>query len=110
VDDAQLRWLYRNCSALVAAAYEDFGLTPLEANAFGRPVAALRWGGYLDTVVEATNGVFFDRPTVESLGEALDRLEATSWDRGVLTAHAASFGEDRFVARLRELAGEPVTC
>jgi len=110
VPDDRLRWLYRNCSALVAAAYEDFGLTPLEANAFGRPVAALRWGGYLDTVVEGATGVFFDQPAVDSLAEALDRLDTTAWDHDTLAAHAASFGEDRFIARLRQLAGEPVSC
>jgi len=109
VSDDRLRWLYRNCSALVAAAYEDFGLTPLEANAFGRPVAALRWGGYLDTVVEGENGVFFDRPTADSLAAALDRLENTPWDRDRLLAHAAAFGEDRFIARLQALAGQSVT-
>ena len=37
---------------LVAASYEDFGLTPLEAASFGKPTAALRWGGFLDTTVE----------------------------------------------------------
>ena len=35
--DARLRWLYANCQALVAASYEDFGLTPLEAVRSGGP-------------------------------------------------------------------------
>ena len=61
--DAQLRWLYANCRALVAASHEDFGLTPLEAASFGKPTAALRWGGFLDTIDEGRNGIFFDEPT-----------------------------------------------
>ena len=60
VADEELRWLYAACLGLVAASYEDFGLTPIEAAAFGRPTAALRWGGFLDTVVEGTTGLFFD--------------------------------------------------
>ena len=66
-------WTTTNCagstgraSALVAASYEDFGLTPVEAAAFGRPTAALRWGGFLDTIVEGTTGCFFDEPTPEA--------------------------------------------
>ena len=50
VSDARLRWLYANCAGLVTASREDFGLTPVEAAAFGKPVAALRFGGHLDTV------------------------------------------------------------
>mgnify|MGYP003493932589 CR=1 FL=1 len=43
VGDATLRWLYEGCRGLVAASREDFGLTPVEAASFGKPVAALRW-------------------------------------------------------------------
>ena len=63
VTDPQLRWLYANCRALIAASYEDFGLTPLEAASFGKPTAALRWGGFLDTIEEGRTGVYFDQPT-----------------------------------------------
>ena len=48
IDDAELRWLYSHCRALVAPSYEDFGLTPVEAASFGKPTVALRAGGYLD--------------------------------------------------------------
>jgi len=44
VSDAQLRWLYAACTGLVAISHEDYGLTPLEAAAFGKPTVALRWG------------------------------------------------------------------
>ena len=42
--------------------FEDFGLTPLEVAAFGKPTAAPRLGGFLDTIVEGRTGVFYDRP------------------------------------------------
>ena len=44
VRDDQLRWLYANAEALVTAAHDDFGLTPLEAMQFGTPVVAVREG------------------------------------------------------------------
>jgi glycosyltransferase involved in cell wall biosynthesis len=63
VTDGELRWLYSQCEGLVAAAFEDFGLTPIEAAICGKPTAALRAGGFLDTVVDGQTGVFFDTLT-----------------------------------------------
>jgi glycosyltransferase involved in cell wall biosynthesis len=106
IDDAQLRWLYRHCDGLVASSHEDFGLTPLEAAAYGKPVAALRWGGFLDTVVEGTTGVLFDHPTATDVALALQVLRTTTWSPRVLEAHAATFGEERFSERLREVVSQ----
>src|SRR5205823_12380194 len=54
VSDEELRWLYGECRGLVAASYEDYGLTPLEAASFGKPSTVLRAGGFLDTVVDGS--------------------------------------------------------
>jgi glycosyltransferase involved in cell wall biosynthesis len=106
VDDAQLRWLYAHCAGLVAASFEDFGLTPLEAAAFGRPVAALRFGGYLDTVTDGESGVFFDAPEPAAVAAAVRRMLATPWDRAAILAHADRFAEHRFVERMRSVVAE----
>ncbi len=103
VSDEELRWLYANCSAVVAASYEDYGITPLEAAAFGRPVAVLRFGGFLDTVVEGTTGVFFDSPDSAAIAAALRDLHCTRWDHRAITAHAAGYSVDAFAGRMREL-------
>jgi glycosyltransferase involved in cell wall biosynthesis len=104
VDDARLRWLYRHSAALVAASYEDYGLSPLEAAAFGRPSVVLRDGGYLDTVRDGVTGEFFDAPEPDLVAEAAGRALARTWDTTVLAAHADDFAADRFVARLRAIA------
>ncbi len=106
VSDAGLRWLYRSSAGLLAASYEDFGLTPVEAAAFGKPTAALRWGGFLDTTVEGTTGVFFDEPRPEQIAEAVERLAATAWDPDRLRSHAEQFSGERFVGRLRQVVEE----
>ncbi len=106
VADAELRWLYRNSQALVAASFEDYGLSPLEAATFGRPTLALRDGGFLDTVVDGVTGLFFDDPTADDIAGALSRLGCTAWDQEKIVAHAASFAEDRFVARLSAVLAE----
>jgi glycosyltransferase involved in cell wall biosynthesis len=100
VDDDELRWLYGACVGLVSASYEDFGLTPVEAAAFGRPTAALRWGGFLDTIVEGETGVFFDEPRPSAIAAAVDELARSTWSESALVAHAATFGRPRFLDAL----------
>jgi glycosyltransferase involved in cell wall biosynthesis len=70
----ELVQLMRSAKALVVAADEDLGLTPLEAQACGTPVIALRKGGYLETVTEGT-GVFFDAPEPAQIAAAVERFE-----------------------------------
>ena len=106
VGDANLRWLYASSTGLVAASYEDFGLTPVEAATFGKPTAALRWGGFLDTTVEGTTGVFFDEPLPRLIAEAVDRMSTVPWATGTLTTHARQFSRQRFVERMRAVVAE----
>lgn len=75
VSDDELPALFRNARALIFPGVEDFGLTPLEAQASGRPVIAFGAGGALETVTPHT-GVFFDSQTVEGLCEAVRRFNA----------------------------------
>lgn len=106
VDDDELRWLYENCVGLVAASFEDFGLSPLEAAAFGKPTAALQAGGYLDTVVPGQTGVFFDRPDAAAIGAGVAALRARTWDAAAIRRHADTFSEARFAERLRAVVAE----
>ncbi|OQA04612.1 MAG: Glycogen synthase [bacterium ADurb.Bin400] len=64
----------RNAYALIFPGEEDFGLTPLESMASGRPVLAYRKGGTVETVIDGTTGLFFNEPTSESLAECLNRF------------------------------------
>jgi len=106
VSDAELRWLYESCEGLVAASFEDFGLSPLEAASFGKPTAALQDGGYLDTVVGGRTGVFFEQPVSEAIAAAVEELTRTTWSSAAIITHAEAYSEERFVARLREVVSE----
>lgn len=99
---AELRWLYANCLALVSASHEDFGLTPLEAMAFGKPVVVLRRGGYLETVKEGDTGVFFDEQCPESVAAGVRSLVSTRWDPDAISKWGARYSESSFIARFRE--------
>jgi glycosyltransferase involved in cell wall biosynthesis len=106
VADDELRWLYANTRGTVAAAYEDFGLTPLEAAAFGRPSAVLAAGGYLDTVIDGETGIWFAAPEPEAIAAAVARMNGVAWDVDRLQEHANRFSLARFGTRLREVVTE----
>jgi glycosyltransferase involved in cell wall biosynthesis len=102
VSDSELRWLYGHSRALIAPAFEDYGLTPLEAASFGKPTIALKQGGYLETVSEGTSGYFFENLDVSSVSGAIDNLIENPLNSDEIRDHASRFSEERFVSTLRQ--------
>ncbi|MCT1458272.1 glycosyltransferase [Aestuariimicrobium sp. p3-SID1156] len=100
ISDAELSWVYQHASALVAPSFEDYGLTPLEAAAFGVPTIALGAGGYLDTVKEGISGLFFADPTPEAIATAVRESRGREWDPASIELHAQGFSESRFAEAL----------
>jgi len=101
VDDFRLSELYRNCRALIyASEYEDFGIMPVEAQKFGRPVIAFRSGGVTESIVEGKTGIFFDKLAVESVISAIKKFEKTSLKREDCIKNAAKFSLRRFQEEL----------
>lgn len=96
----ELARLYSQCRAFLFPGEEDFGITPLEAMASGRPVIALGKGGALETVVEGKTGLFFSDPTPESLADAIKRFGALAWDAKAIREHALQFDRPVFKQRL----------
>lgn len=94
--DEDLRRLYRGARAFLMPGEEDFGITPVEAQACGTPVIALGAGGALETVAEGETGLFFTAPSADGLREALDRFERRAWDPARARAHAERFSRDAF--------------
>lgn len=92
----QLRELLGNAIALLFPGEEDFGITPLESNACGRPVVAYRAGGATESQVDGVTATFFDEQNVEALCEAMERVKRLEVDPGRLHAHARGFSRERF--------------
>ena len=104
---AQLAKLYANCKALIFPQHEDYGITPLEAAASGRPVIAFGAGGVKETMVPYTGdstkctSVFFEEQSVESLTEAIVKSSKLSFNPQFIRNHAKLFSAPNFIAKLK---------
>lgn len=92
----ELRELYRHARAFVFAAEEDFGLTPIEAQACGCPAIALGKGGALETVVAGKTGLFFEEQSRAALIEAVRRFNPRDYDPRQARANAERFSPQLF--------------
>lgn len=72
--DAELIGYYNDCCALIFPGLEDFGLTVVEAQAYGKPVIAYKAGGVLETVISGKTGEFFSPQTADALEKKLQLL------------------------------------
>ena len=87
--------------AFLFAAHEDFGISPVEAQACGTPVIAYGVGGAAETVRDLRTranptGLLFDQQTPDSLRAAVEAFDAGTIDPHACRAWAESFGEQRF--------------
>jgi glycosyltransferase involved in cell wall biosynthesis len=103
VADAVVREEFARCRALIFTGEEDFGLTPLEAQASGRPVIAFQRGGALETVKDGLTGVFFGEQTVDALASTLTSFDPASLDPALIRAHALQFDKPAFKQKLYQV-------
>jgi glycosyltransferase involved in cell wall biosynthesis len=97
---------YRRCRAFIFPGIEDFGITPLEAMASGRPVIAYAAGGVLETVVDGETGFFFHDQTADALANAVRDFEALGApEQAVCRARAEEFSPDLFRRRIASFIG-----
>lgn len=80
VSDSELLDLYSRAKSLVFTGKEDFGLTPIEAQASGTPVIAFAEGGASETIINGKTGFFFDRQEPEVLAEVIKKFEKNHLD------------------------------
>lgn len=102
VGDGAIKELYATCRAFVFPGEEDFGLTPLEAQASGRPVIAYAGGGALETVVDGVTGRFFAEPRPESLASVLASFDHCQFDPWAIRQHAEAFDVTAFKSHLAQ--------
>jgi glycosyltransferase involved in cell wall biosynthesis len=89
----------KGCKAFVLAAQdEDFGITPIEAMSFKKPVIALKSGGFTESVIEGKTGIFFEKPTQKLLAAAVEKFESKQkqFNPRTIKIQAEKFSKKRF--------------
>jgi glycosyltransferase involved in cell wall biosynthesis len=109
VPQADLIEFYANCRCFLFAADEDFGIAPVEAQAFGRPVIAYGHGGSLETVRvndpdgRPDTGAYFHEQSTEAVIDAILLFEAQEgkFSPADIQQHARQFDTPVFENNLR---------
>lgn len=100
--DEQIASYYARCQAFVFPGEEDFGITPVEAQASGRPVIAFARGGATETVKDGLTGVLFDDQSAAGLTAAVRKFQANEFSAATIREHALQFERAEFMAAIKE--------
>jgi len=75
VDSEKLISLYNTCKGFITTARdEDFGMTPVEAMASGKPIIASNEGGYKETVINEVTGILINDINEDKLAQAIEEI------------------------------------
>lgn len=104
VSDEELIDLYGRCKGLICTAVdEDFGLAPVEAMASGKPVVAVKEGGFLESVVDGVTGRLVEAEA-DRIAEAVRQIseEGCLPYKEACMARAMAYSEERFVRLIKD--------
>jgi len=103
VDGKKLAELYSTCKGLVVTAMdEDFGLTPIEAMAAGKPVVAVAEGGYLETIERMVTGELV-KPDIKNIIKGIVKVSRDPLKyRKACEKRAKLFREEVFTKKIKE--------
>lgn len=96
ISDDEKAVLYSRAQAFINPQEEDFGITPVESMASGRPVIAYAKGGVTETVIEGKTGLFFNSQTADAIAEVVRRFKASDFNSKEIRIHAEKFSVQRF--------------
>lgn len=103
-DDYELAGRVGSANAFIFPTnVEDFGIAAVEALAAGTPVIAYRAGGPLDFIKPGKNGEFFDRQTVKSLKETLNKFKPEKYSVSDIKSSAEPFSIESFRKKITNL-------
>ncbi len=94
--------LYAEARAFIHPQEEDFGITPVESMAAGRPVIAYKKGGATETVVEGLSGTLFEEQNWEEIADLMLRFDEHAWNPAKIKTHAERFSRERFERKMKE--------
>jgi glycosyltransferase involved in cell wall biosynthesis len=105
VSQKELLDLYSNCKGFITTSKdEDFGMTPVEAMASGKPVIAPNEGGYRESILDGVTGMLISDidpgkivKAVKELGPIVEQYKEACLKR------AKNFDTTVFIGKIRNM-------
>ncbi len=96
VSEEELADLYRNAKALIFPGKEDFGIVMVEAQSYGKPVAAFGQGASTEIIIPGKTGELFSEQSVDSLIRVLEKISKSKYNRESCIENAKRFSKEHF--------------
>lgn len=116
ISDEELIEKYRNCKAFIFPQHEDYGLTPLEANACGKPVIAYAKGGVIATQIPYSKSnvnewtsIFFNKQDVKELRKAVLQFSDLTPNHSFIREHSEKFDDSQFIKKIQDYINSKIS-
>lgn len=106
ISESEKSNLFARAQAFVHPQLEDFGITPIESMAAGRPVIAYGQGGATETIIHGETGLLFPRQTWESLYQTITDFKPERWDAEKLRTQADKFNTEIFKQKISQYVAD----
>jgi len=106
VEDKQVADYFLDCQAFLFPGEDDFGITPIEAMSYGKPVLALGKGGVLESIIPGKTGEFFAEETVEALAKTIQNFKPDRYRAEDCIKQAQKFSKDNFKKNFSKFVNE----
>lgn len=101
VSDEKLASLYQECTGFLLPAEEDFGITALEAQAYGKPVVVYHRSGAAEVVIDGVTGIHIHEQTQSALEQGIKVTLRKKWDSNSIKKHAKAYNEENFLQQFQ---------
>ncbi len=100
VSEEKKHQMLAGCLAFVTTSEESFGIAPVEAMMYSKPVYAADRGGFRETVVHGKTGLLLQEPYDAKLVDGIREYPPYLFDQETCRKRGMLFNKDRFVERM----------
>jgi glycosyltransferase involved in cell wall biosynthesis len=106
VQPEKVRAYYQNCRAFLLLAEEDFGITALEAQAYGKPVIVYNKSGAAEVIQDGKTGILVHSRSIEEVKKAIRKSEETDWDEQKIRKNVVKHTKLHFQSEIKTKVNE----
>mgnify|MGYP006265995367 CR=1 FL=1 len=101
--DSEKAILLMQCKAFIMPGIEDFGITALEATAYGKPTIIAAESGVAELLLDEKEAIYFSDQRLEHLVDAVKKLDYSRFNSETITTKARQFSREEFVRKFHNI-------